>query len=63
MMDIITGKEGLGGLPRVGDYMSENTFYIVFLDSMHRFWISENYCLNLALLAPPQIQPHSESPY
>lgn len=33
--------EGLGGLPRVAGYMSENTFYIVFLDSMHRFWISE----------------------
>ncbi|OCH57632.1 hypothetical protein A6D98_18980 [Aliivibrio fischeri] len=33
--------EGLGGLPRVAGYLSENTFYIVFLDSRHRFWISE----------------------
>ena len=33
--------EGLGGLPRVAGYLSENTFYIVFLDSLHRFWISE----------------------
>jgi hypothetical protein len=33
--------EGLGGLPRVAGYMSENTFYIVFLDSNHKFWKSE----------------------
>lgn len=33
--------ENLGGLPRVAGYVSESTFYIVFLDSMHRFWISE----------------------
>lgn len=33
--------EGLGGLPRVAGYMSENTFYIVFLDSKHKFWKSE----------------------
>ncbi|REG79366.1 hypothetical protein [Marinomonas pollencensis] len=33
--------EGMGGLPRVAGYLSENTFYIVFLDSLHRFSISE----------------------
>lgn len=33
--------EGLGGLPRVAGYLSGNTFYVVFLDSMHKFWKSE----------------------
>lgn len=33
--------EGLGGLPRVAGYMSGNTFFIVFLDSNHKFWKSE----------------------
>jgi hypothetical protein len=33
--------ESLGGLPRVAGYVSENTFYIVFLDSNHKFWKSE----------------------
>lgn len=33
--------ENLGGLPRVAGYLSENTFYIVFLDSKHKFWKSE----------------------
>ncbi|EKO3371731.1 hypothetical protein RDG65_002071 [Vibrio fluvialis] len=33
--------ENMGGLPRVAGYLSENTFYIVFLDSRHRFWITE----------------------
>lgn len=33
--------QGLGGLPRVAGYMAESTFYIVFLDSLHRFSISE----------------------
>lgn len=33
--------EGIGGRPRIAGYVSENTFYIVFLDSEHRFWISE----------------------
>lgn len=33
--------ENLGGLPRVAGYLSENTFYIVFLDSNHKFWKSE----------------------
>ncbi|PSW74292.1 hypothetical protein C9J41_05295 [Photobacterium sp. GB-50] len=32
--------EGIGGLPRVAGFIQENTFYIVFLDSNHRFWIS-----------------------
>lgn len=33
--------EGLGGVPRVAGYMSGNTFFIVFLDSNHKFWKSE----------------------
>lgn len=33
--------EGLGGLPRVAGYMSGNTFFIVFLDSKHKFWKSQ----------------------
>jgi len=33
--------EGLGGLPRVAGYLSGNTFYVVFLDSNHKFWKSE----------------------
>jgi len=33
--------EGLGGLPRIAGYLSGNTFYIVFLDSKHKFWKSE----------------------
>ncbi|EKQ5901122.1 hypothetical protein P5868_003225 [Vibrio parahaemolyticus] len=33
--------EGLGGKPRVAGYLSGNTFYIVFLDSEHKFWISK----------------------
>lgn len=33
--------EGIGGKPRVAGFVSENTFYIVFLDSEHKFWISE----------------------
>lgn len=32
--------EGIGGLPRVAGFMQESTFYVVFLDSNHRFWIS-----------------------
>tara|TARA_R110002124_G_scaffold76788_1_gene205832 strand:+ start:40683 stop:41129 length:447 start_codon:yes stop_codon:yes gene_type:complete len=33
--------EGLGGVPRVAGYMSGNTFFIVFLDSNHKFWKSD----------------------
>ena len=33
--------KALGGLPRIAGYLSENTFYIVFLDSKHRFWKTE----------------------
>ncbi|UUI62250.1 hypothetical protein [Aeromonas salmonicida] len=33
--------EGIGGLPRVAGYIVESTFYIVFLDSEHKFWKSE----------------------
>lgn len=33
--------EGIGGKPRVAGFISESTFYIVFLDSEHKFWISE----------------------
>ena len=33
--------EGLGGVPRVAGYMSGNTFFIVFLDSDHKFWKSD----------------------
>lgn len=33
--------EGLGGLPRVAGYLIENTFYVVFFDSKHQFWLSE----------------------
>ncbi|HDZ9145655.1 hypothetical protein B4939_19160 [Vibrio cholerae] len=32
--------EGIGGLPRVAGFIQESTFYVVFLDSNHRFWIS-----------------------
>ncbi|EOX3944469.1 hypothetical protein ACPHXT_002966 [Vibrio alginolyticus] len=32
--------ENIGGLPRVAGFIQESTFYIVFLDSKHRFWIS-----------------------
>lgn len=33
--------ENIGGKPRVAGYFIENTFYVVFLDSEHRFWISK----------------------
>jgi|TARA_Y100000310_G_scaffold39362_1_gene36949 hypothetical protein len=33
--------EGIGGLPRVVGFIQESTFYVVFLDSKHRFWISQ----------------------
>lgn len=33
--------EGISGLVRVAGFIQENTFYIVFLDSMHKFWISK----------------------
>ncbi|UGA52894.1 MULTISPECIES: hypothetical protein [Dickeya] len=33
--------EGIGGKPRVAGFVSESTFYVVFLDSEHKFWISE----------------------
>lgn len=33
--------EGIGGKPRVAGYIVESTFYVVFLDSKHKFWISE----------------------
>ena len=33
--------EGIDGKKRVVGYIVENTFYIVFLDKEHRFWISE----------------------
>lgn len=32
--------EGIGGKPRVAGFISESTFYVVFLDSEHRFWVS-----------------------
>ncbi len=32
--------EGIGGLPRVAGFIAENTFYVVFLDSQHQFWLS-----------------------
>lgn len=32
---------GIGGKPRVAGFISESTFYVVFLDSEHKFWISE----------------------
>ncbi|HBN6197710.1 hypothetical protein CGH72_25060 [Vibrio parahaemolyticus] len=32
--------EGMGGKPRVAGYLSENTFYVVFLDSEHKFYKS-----------------------
>ena len=32
--------EGIGGKPRVAGFVAESTFYIVFLDSEHEFWIS-----------------------
>ncbi|EJZ7971167.1 hypothetical protein OIT16_004603 [Vibrio vulnificus] len=32
--------EGIGGKPRVAGYLSENTFYVVFLDSNHNFFKS-----------------------
>ena len=33
--------EGIGGKPRVAGFIAESTFYVVFLDSEHRFWISK----------------------
>lgn len=33
--------EGIGGIPRVSGYVSGSTFYVVFLDSEHKFWISK----------------------
>ena len=30
----------IGGKERVAGYLEDNTFYIVFLDKDHRFWIS-----------------------
>lgn len=33
--------EGIGGRPRVAGYIIESTFYVVFLDSAHKFWKSE----------------------
>lgn len=36
---VITSIGGQKG--RVAGYMKENTFYIVFLDKNHQFWITE----------------------
>lgn len=33
--------EGLGGRPRVAGYLKQGAFYVVFLDSEHKFWKSE----------------------
>lgn len=32
---------GIAGVPRVAGFISNSTFYVVFLDSQHRFWPSE----------------------
>ncbi|MDM8565306.1 hypothetical protein QUF74_06595 [Candidatus Halobeggiatoa sp. HSG11] len=33
--------EGIDGKKRVAGYIVENTFYIVFLDKEHQFWLSK----------------------
>ncbi|WP_034842319.1 hypothetical protein [Endozoicomonas numazuensis] len=33
--------EGIGGKPRIAGFISESTFYVIFLDSEHQFWHSD----------------------